>query len=619
MIALRSSVLPAAAALLALAPAVRAQDAAQEIVMLPHFVLVDQRVADPTPQGTFAMPVSALRFEPLADVQARNLAEGQADVAVRGGIFSNTGFRTGGVSLLDPQTGHYGAEIPVAPAMLSPAHVLTGVENSLRGLNASVATLAYDWSRIENRGEVSAALGEHGYRRFAAYEGAELPAKLLGGALAADLDYATSRSDGAIFGGDHDFSRVAGRLQWRASGVQTDLFAGYQDKFFGWPNLYTPFNWLETERIKTTLVSLNHRIEGAGDDYLQFAAHWRRNTDDYEADRTRPGVFNPYEHRTLATGASAEARRTLDAGWSLRATADVLADELRSTSLTFGAFNSRTYLKAAVAATKTTKLADGAALDATAGASWADTNRDGGRVSPVGELAWSKTRDGRRLRAYAQLAGNSQVPDYTALNSNSAAGLFRGNPSLGRSRSTNWETGVSLGGPRLDVQGAVFFRQDRGLTDWTLRRGVTARLASPVDIDTSGAELVATWRWKTGRVVLGYTWLQKAEDYRGAVVDASFYALNFPKHRVTAAVVWRPLRQLELRLDNEYRDQEPNFLRRSSPRAILSSAGAHWLVPNVPGLEVAVLVDNMFNSAFEELPAVPAAPRQYSASLGYHW
>ena len=44
-------------------------------------------------------------IEPRVDVQARNLAEGQADVAIRGGVFENTGFKFGAFSVYDPQTG----------------------------------------------------------------------------------------------------------------------------------------------------------------------------------------------------------------------------------------------------------------------------------------------------------------------------------------------------------------------------------------------------------------------------------------------------------------------------------------------------------------------------------
>jgi vitamin B12 transporter len=96
--------------------------------------------------------ISALRFEPLVDVQARNLAEGQADVTIRGGIFENTGFRLGGVALYDPQTGHYFAEIPVAPSMLSAPAVLTGMDNAVRGFNANAGTIAYDWKPMRQAG-----------------------------------------------------------------------------------------------------------------------------------------------------------------------------------------------------------------------------------------------------------------------------------------------------------------------------------------------------------------------------------------------------------------------------------------------------------------------------------
>ena len=67
-------------------------------------------------------------YEPLVDVQGRNLAEAQADISIRGGIFENTGFNLGAVTISDPQTGHYLAEIPLAPAMLGAPAVVTGAD-----------------------------------------------------------------------------------------------------------------------------------------------------------------------------------------------------------------------------------------------------------------------------------------------------------------------------------------------------------------------------------------------------------------------------------------------------------------------------------------------------------
>ena len=90
----------------------------QTTMEMTELVIQSPRIANQAPVGTFAMPVSALRYEPLVDVQGRNMAEGQADVSIRGGTFENTGFRIGAVTILDPQTGHYFAEIPVPPVML---------------------------------------------------------------------------------------------------------------------------------------------------------------------------------------------------------------------------------------------------------------------------------------------------------------------------------------------------------------------------------------------------------------------------------------------------------------------------------------------------------------------
>lgn len=166
----------------------------------------------------------------------------------------------------------------------------------------------------------------------------------------------------------------------------------------------------------------------------------------------------------------------------------------------------------------------------------------------------------------------------------------------------------------------MFRREDDDLVDWTFRRGVTARSANPIDLRTDGLEIVAarrTARWET---VVGYTWLAKQSDYRLAAVDASFYALNFPRHRVTAAVTWRIGAGWELRSDNEYRVQEENFLRTAGgDRAFLSSFGVYYSPPRFRGWEVSLLLDNVWQSDFQEVPAVPAARRQWALGVSRAW
>ena len=592
---------------------------AQTPVSLPEVTVYSPRVANQSPAGTFAMPVSALRYEPRVDIHARNLAEGQADVTVRGGIFENTSFQVGALTIADPQTGHYFAELPVAPALLGAPEVFTGSELALRATNATVGVVGYGWRPIRTAGAMSAAAGEHGFRRAEIYQG--LASSPLTGAprYGVDVAVARSESDGAIPFGEHEFDRVNARLQRAHAGAQTDLFAGYQGKRFGWPNMYTPFNSNETENLQTLLFALNHRVERVRGEFLEVGAYHRRNKDDYAFNRFAPlGPVHPFQHTTWISGVAASGRRELG-GYAVNARGEFLADKLQSTSLTFGRYRTRTFTKLALVPEKSWTAADGSRTSVKAGASFDDTNRDGGAWSPVVEVARASA-SGAVRRVFAGYAATSQVPTYTALNSSQAAGLFRGNPNLSREKSHTVELGVDGSVAGWAAQGAIFWRRDDGLVDWTFRRGVTARTANAVDVDVAGFEAVARRSWSAADVVLGYTALTKDADYRGAAVDASFYALNYARHRLTAALTVRLGHGFELRVDNVARLQADNFLRTVGGDRALSTAAALALRPPAArGLELSVAVDNLWDSDFQDVPGVPAAPRQMSAGISYTW
>jgi vitamin B12 transporter len=291
-------------------------------------------------------------------------------------------------------------------------------------------------------------------------------------------------------------------------------------------------------------------------------------------------------------------------------------DSLESTALTFGRFHTRSYLKLAAIPEVRFDTTEGK-LKLRAGAAYDDTDRDASAISPIVTAELTRTDS---LRLYAQYAESTQVPTYTALNSAPASGLFRGNPNLGREISRNLEAGAAFTQSGWTVETALFYRWDDNLTDWTFTRGITARTANSVDIGTFGLEIVATRKTPRYDLVFGYTLLNKAADYGSATVDASFYALNFARHRLTAAAVLRLGAGLELRMDNEYRVQEKNLLRViGGNEAFISTLGLYYLPPRGHGLEFSLLVDNLWDSDFQEVPAVPAARRQFSIGAAYRW
>ena len=231
--------------------------------------------------------------------------------------------------------------------------------------------------------------------------------------------------------------------------------------------------------------------------------------------------------------------------------------------------------------------------------------------------AWSS---GALRRIYASFSTTTEMPSYTALDSSPTAGLFLGNPNLGRQTSRDTEIGLNGGVGGWTGQAAVFYRRDDNLVDWTYTTGVFGRSANPVNVDTEGFELVARRSWGLVSVVFGYTALAKSADYMDAKVTASFYALNYARQRLTAALALQLTENLELRLDNAARVQAPDSLRTQGGNdALVSSLGLNWRPAGERRLELSLLVDNLWNSAFQSVPSVPASRRQLSFGATYGW
>ncbi|MCV6627801.1 MAG: hypothetical protein OIF38_17015, partial [Cellvibrionaceae bacterium] len=163
------------------------------------------------PVATYGSPVSNLEYDPRIDLQSRNMAEAQADVTIRGGIFESTGFRVGAATLMDPQTGHYAAEIPIAPEMLSRPDVLTGADNAVYGMNSSVGTISYGWLPLRSGGNVQVAGGNNGLNVQRVHAGISMPVDSAEDwALGLEAEVSRSESDGSIEHGDHDYDRASG-------------------------------------------------------------------------------------------------------------------------------------------------------------------------------------------------------------------------------------------------------------------------------------------------------------------------------------------------------------------------------------------------------------------------
>lgn len=586
---------------------------------LPTLVVSGQETANLRPVTTYQSPVSNLEFNPRIDFQSRNMAEAQGDVTIRGGIFENTGFRVGSATLVDPQTGHYFAELPIAPEMLTAPDVLVAGDNALYGFNSTVGTISYGWSQIQDGGSATIGGGDNdlNFQRIHHAITGDF-ANASDWSWGVEAEYSRSESDGTVKYGDHDFDRTTGRVQLVGPNSQTDFFAGYQAKFFGWPELYAaPYGSNETENIKTRLFMVNHQQSYADRSNWEATVYHRRNSDHYVYDR-----FNPnkrYVHETKATSLGFSGLHALDHNWGINYAGQLTTDEIDSTNLEEN-FTSRSYKKLSLLPEYRFDLDRNESVTVRAGASFDDTNRDDSELSGIGDITWERNNsNGNSEAVYLAYSEASQVAGYTAIGGGTG-GLFASDPDLDRETSQNLELGSRIKRGDWSFEGAVFYRWDDDLVDWTYdASSPNARSASNVDIETFGVELIASKRWNTIEGIASYTFLDKDEDYGNDDIDASFYALNYANHRVTLGAIWTPCEIVQVRIDNEWRSQEDNDLRGSDDEALFTHIGVSVFPPQIDGLELFAAVDNAWDDDFEDVPGTPGRGDQVSVGATYRW
>ncbi len=582
--------------------------------------VVASRVANTSPASGYATAATALRFDPLTELQSRGIAEGQSDVTVRGGLFESTGFKLGAVTVVDPQTGHYVAGLPVDPALMSVPTVHTGIDSAIDGFNATIATVSYRLNRIVEGGSAMLGSGSDSLN-FQSLRFALTTTNVSANDIGVAVSLARSEGEGSVANGDHEFARANLQIQHATDDSQTDLLIGYQDKFFGWPGAYTGFASLpEIDDTQTTLLLVNHRRQ-LDKGWLEVGGFYRRLVDDYDFDRTtlESAAAGSFEHETKVIGLGFQgSQRSGRIAW--RYGAQITADKLvRSTDLSSGLFTDRTYATFSIVPSFDTSLGSGNILSWRIGASVDYSNRESSAVSPLLGVTMSRTDALGTSEVSIEYAATSKVPGYTALNSN-PSGLFGGNALLGREKARQLSASFMRETADWQFRATLFARRDDELVDWTYAIGVPfARQANAVDIDVRGFEAFVVREWEFVDIAFGYTTLNKDEDYGSAQVDASFYALNFARHRATLAFTARLPRGIEIRIDNEYRRQQHNPLRVGDDSAYLASASLRWRSAGERHFGAALIVDNATDSQYQPFPGTPASGRQVSLNASYTW
>ena len=140
-----------------------------------------------------------------------------------------------------------------------------------------------------------------------------------------------------------------------------------------------------------------------------------------------------------------------------------------------------------------------------------------------------------------------------------------------------------------------------------------------MDTKTFGFELIASRQWKNLELITSYSYLKKKEDYKKPDFVGSFYALNFPEHRVTAGFIWDPIDVLQIRVDNEWRQQRENEIRTGPDSTLNSYFAASYFPSQINDLEIFMAYDKPWDEDFQDVPGTPGRGDQFSLGFTYSW
>jgi hypothetical protein len=408
-------------------------------------------------------------------------------------------------------------------------------------------------------------------------------------------------------------------------------------------------NPIEYEDIKTQLFIANYFKTYSKKSFVQVTAAHRINKDHYELDAIRRNTQPTKDNHIVDYEGDQETRvsslgfhvfNAFNSNMGINFTGQIIKDYWRKSDAYNVPFtdNSRYQSKFSIAPEYIFKTTNKNNLKLTYGLSLDSTSDDlASESSYFGNIQWERKQSNDYYKsAYLSYSETSLVPGYTAIGAHKSS-EFKSDSNLGRERSKNYELGVSIKCKNLTIDGAIFYRIDDDLVDWIYsfysydeasklwkrsEDNLEARAASSVDLKTFGIELIASKKWDKIETIASYNFLEKKDVVYNNItpeIEGSYYALNYAKHRFTLGLIWEPISWMKVRIDNEWRDQLENLLRKSDNKAFFTHLSLNISAPKNNDLEFFVSLDNLWDDNYEEMPGTPGKGRQVSCGATYKW
>lgn len=512
------------------------------------------------------------------DIRERGPLGMQADISMRGGSFDQVMVLLNGINVTDPQTGHYGLNLPVDLASVERIEILRGPAARVHGPNAFDGAINFvTKSGSENKVSAQLTAGDHGlYNLHAGLSHRK-------GAFGNYFSAQKGASDGYIDNTDFDILNLYYRGQVTREQSKFSLQLGYNDKSYGANSFYSASYPNQFDANRTLFAAAS--MESSGLIRIRSDVYWRRHHDRFELFRNYIGAASWYTGHNYHLSETAGASLNATTSWSLGTTS--LGAELRSESIWSNVLGlpmdkpldvpgenegqfTRSFNRTNFSVFAEHNIYFGR-FDLSGGVLINRHSNSGYGVDwyPGIDLSYRLTT---LLKWTASYNRSLRMPTFTDLFYSGPTNV--GNPNLKPERAETYETAFRLRNETYSASVGGFYRIGRDLIDWGRVPGETVYTTSNINrVEARGVEAAADLLLSeliTGQTLLrslsvnySYVWQDKVSDEG----YESYYVLDHLRQKLNISLIHGlGLPNVELNWNMQYRDRAGYYTKSDGTR-----------------------------------------------------
>ena len=524
--------------------------------------------------------VELLQQEAGIDVRRQGIYGMQSDLYVRGGGFDQTLLLIDGIKVEDPQTGHHTLNIALPLEVIKRIEIIKGPAARIFGQNAFTGAInIVTKSNDSIKNNAGFQLGSYNQQHAAATLGTRVGTTGLMGHAS------VNSSEGYRYNTDFNNQNFFVKSSFNTAANPIEVLATFSERKFGGNQFYAIDAKEQYEETQSSLVGVSTTLQ-KGNLKLSPQLYWKRNQDMYLYIRNNPSVYRNLHISNKIGG-------QINAAYSSNIGVTGFGIDLAKVEMESNRLGHRNRWMGTVFVEHRFSFLDNA-LDVTPGVSVGYFSDFETNAFPGIDIGYTINE---HFRVYTNAGYTYRTPTYNDLYY--VGSRDEGNENLVPEEAISQELGLKYFGDKMSATVAFFNRDSDNLIDYTKDNEEDKWKSNNLtSLNTRGVEVQLSAPFKLGQYNqsfnLGYTHLN--EDLKAVRANFSKYIINSLNHHLTA------------RLKSQFtKNLTHSFVYKFAERATRESYSVvdAQLKLLIPGLELTVTANNIFNTDYVETGIVP--------------